>query len=309
VSGQTRTTLSRPFRALLLLLALVAAAPAHAASPAETAAKSLEGDPVYVHPGVAERLTVPEQGKVRLEIVRSAIGRIKVAVVPAGVAARAGGVGSFANEIDRTLHVRGALIVVAGSDYWVVTSYPQSDAAADALRAAVNKSPDDRLVDELLAAIPRLGRIDPGPESDPDGQEPPSVPDPDDFFDDVGDAFKLGVLIVAVAVALPFILGAVLLAARARRRRAREKEVRESGERSADDELLALGEDIESLDLDTSMPNAPRAALTEYEQAIAHYDQANELLEGDPTEYRVEQARAAIAAGRRHIAAARERLG
>ena len=173
---------------------------------------------------------------------------------------------------------------------------------------AVNQRPDDRLVDELLAAIPRIARIDPGPESDP-GQQPPSVPDPDDFLDDLGDAFKLGVLIVAGAIAVPFILGAVLLAARARRRRAREKEVREAGERSADDELVELGDDIRSLDLDTSMPNAPRAALAEYEQAIARYDQANELLSGDPTEYRVDQARAAIVAGRRHIEAARERLG
>jgi hypothetical protein len=57
------------------------------------------------------------------------------------------------------------------------------------------------------------------------------------------------------------------------------------------------------------MPNANRAALTEYEQAITRYDQANELLSGDPSEYKVEQARAAIAAGRGHLAAARERLG
>jgi len=193
-----------------------------------------------------------------------------------------------------------------------VTSYPQSDAAAAALRTAVNAHPNDRLVDELIAAIPPIARVDPGPEADPGTPGQPvsvPIPDGDDFLDDVGDAFKLGVLIVAGAVALPFILGAVLLAARARRRRARAKEVRAAGERSASDELLELGEGIESLDIDTSMPNAPRAALAEYEQAIARYDQANELLEGDPSEYRVQQARAAIGAGRRHIAAARERLG
>ena len=54
---------------------------------------------------------------------------------------------------------------------------------------------------------------------------------------------------------------------------------------------------------------AVSAECAAYEQAIARYDQANELLSGDPTEYRVDQARAAIAAGRRHIEAARERLG
>jgi hypothetical protein len=290
---------------------LAAAAPAQAATPAETAARALENDPVYVHPGAAQRLTVPEQGRVRLAIVRSAIGRIKVAVVPAGVAAGSGGVGAFANEIDRTLHVRGTLITVAGNDYWAVTSYPRSHAAAAALQTAVNAHPNDRLVDELIAAIPKVASIDPGREGDL-GQEQPSaapVPDAGDFFDDIGDAFKLGVLIVAIAVALPFVLGAGLLAVLARRRRAREREVRELGEKSADTELVELGDDIRSLDLDTSMPNASRAALAEYEQAIASYDQANDLLAGDPSEYKVEQARAAIAAGRRHISAARERLG
>jgi hypothetical protein len=285
----------------------VAAAPAHA----QTAADELKSDPVYVHPRAEERLTVPEQGRVRLAIVEHAIGRVKVAVVPESVAARSGGVQGLANEIDRELGARGTLIVVAGSSYWVVTSYPDSDAAASALRSAVNARPNDRLVDELVPAIRRIGGIDPGPEADAQSQPPPSfeVPDADDFLDDLGDAFKLGVLIVAAAIALPFILGAVLLAARARRRRARAHEVREAGEQSADDELVTLGDEIRELDLDTEMPGASRQALTEYEQAIARYDQANELLSGSPTEYQVEQARAAIAAGRRHLSAARERLG
>jgi hypothetical protein len=258
---------------------------------------------------VQERLTVPEQGEVRLAIVRSAIGRVKVAVVPEGVAARSGGAQGFANDVDAELRAPGTLIVAAGPNYHLVTSYPDPDRAVSALRAAVNADNDDRLVDELIPAIRRIGRIDPGDTGDLGRQQPPEVPNADDFLDDVGDAFKLGVLIVAGAIALPFILGAVLLAARARRRRSREREVHEAGERSADDELVALGDEIRELDLDTSMPNASRAALAEYEQAIARYDQANELLSGDPTEYRVEQARAAIAAGRRHLAAARERLG
>jgi hypothetical protein len=110
-------------------------------------------------------------------------------------------------------------------------------------------------------------------------------------------------------VAVPFVLGAILLMAAVRRRRAREEEVRRSGERSADDELVALGDEIRDLDLDTSMPNASRLALAEYEQALASYDQANELLSGEPSAYQVDQARAAIAAGRRHLATTRERLG
>ena len=287
----------------------VAAAPAHAQSAPQGTADALKTDPVFVHPRAASRLTVPEQGRVRLAIVEHALGRVKVAVVPAAVAAPSGGAQGFANQVARSLGLRGTLIVVAGPAYWAITSYPNSDAAAAALRSAVDARANDRLVDELVPAIRRIGRIDPGPAADPPLVERPDVPDADDFLDDIGDAFRLGVLIVAGAIALPFILGAVLLAARARRRRSREREVQEAGEKSADDELVELGEDIRSLDLDTEMPGASRAALAEYEQAIARYDQANDLLLGDPSEYKIEQARAAIAAGRRHVAAARERLG
>ncbi len=293
------------------LFAVLLVVPSAHGNAHEKTARALESDPVYVHPQSADRLTVPERGRVRLAIVNSALGRVKVAVVPPGVAEPAGGAQGFANQVASTLGLRGTLIVVAGGDYWAVTSYPEADEAAAALRSAVRARDDDRLVDELVPAIRRIGQIDPGPASDPPivGQPGGDLPDADDFLDDLGDAFKLGVLIVAGAIALPFVLGAFLLAVRARRRRAREREVHEAGERSADDELVALGDEIRDLDLDTSMPNAPRGALAEYEQALARYDQANELLSGDPTEYRVEQARATIAAGRRHLAAARERLG
>jgi hypothetical protein len=256
---------------------------------------------------------VPGQGQVRIAIVRSAIGRIKVAVVPESVAARSGSLENFAKDVDRTLDVRGAFVVVAGPAYWVITSYPQSDRAVSAVRAGVAARDGDPLAAELVRVVERLGRVDPGRGSDVDQGSTPfgpsvDVPDTDDFLDDIGDAFRLGVLIVAIGIALPFVIGAVYLLVRARRRRAREREVHEMGEKSADDELVELGDEIRSLDLDTSMPNANRAALAEYEQAIARYDQANELLEGEPTPYRVEQARAAIAAGKRHVAAARTRL-
>ena len=56
------------------------------------------------------------------------------------------------------------------------------------------------------------------------------------------------------------------------------------------------------------MPGADQAGLADYEQAVAHYEQANELLRGDPTAYRVEQAHAVIAAGERALEAAKRRL-
>ena len=308
----------RRIAASALLLIAVAAPPARAATPAEQAARAIESDPVYVHPRAADRVTEAERGRLRLAILREAIGRIKIAVLPASAAARVGGIAALAQQIDRRSVVRGTTIVVAGPAIHATTSYPQSDRAVGAIRQAVARHENDRLATQLLDAIPRLGRVDPGPDADvnrdrtPDAPGSPGsvdVPDADDFLDDIGDAFRIGLLIVAGAIALPFILFALFMVLRVRRGRARETEVREAGEKGADRELVELGDEIRSLDIDTSMPNAPRAALTEYEQAIASYDQANELLEGEPSQYRVQQAQAAIAAGKRHIEAARQRLG
>jgi hypothetical protein len=305
----------RRIAASALLAGLALSTQAQAQSGSDEIARALADDPVYVHPRAADRLTVPERGRVRLAIVREAIGRIKVVVVPEAVAARSGGIRGFANDVDHTIVNPGTLIAVAGPSYWAVTSYPRPDEAASALRAAVTERGDDRLVDELLAAIPRIARVDPGPSDDlqQDGTPAPGPgPGPaatDDFLDDVGDTFRTGVLLAILSALLPFVIVVAVLVARARRRRAHEAEVRELGEESADEELVTLGDEIRELDLDTSMPNASRAALAEYEQAIARYDQANELLEGEPSQYRVDQARAAIAAGRRHIDAARQRLG
>jgi hypothetical protein len=71
--------------------------------------------------------------------------------------------------------------------------------------------------------------------------------------------------------------------------------------------MAAKAKELSTLVAETNTKR--QSAIDLITQAIASYDQANELLEGQPTEYRVDQARAAIAAGKRHIAAARERLG
>ena len=167
----------------------------------------------------------------------------------------------FANTIARELGVRGTLIVVAGPAYWAITSYPDPMRAADALRSAVNARENDRLVDELVPAIRRIGRIDPGPAAidvrrSPTGAGRPErrrLPRRPRRRVQARRADRRGRDRAAVHP------GGVLLAARARRRRAREREVHEAGEQSADDELVELGDEIRELDLDTAMPGASRA--------------------------------------------------
>lgn len=296
-----------------VLLCLLAPSEAWAGERADAVARALESDPVYVHPRVERRLPPADQGRVRLEIVRKAIGRIKIAVVPEALAGREGGAQGLAENIDPTLQAPGALVVVAGPAFYAITSHPRAQATASALRAAVTRHAEDGLAAQLLDGVAAIARVDPGAEEDlrqPAGDSGAGgpVPEADDFLDPIEDAFRLGVLIVAGAVALPFVLVAIYFLLRVRRSAAREEEVLESGEQAARRGLTGLGEGIHSLDLDTSMPGADRGGLAAYEQALACYDQANELLAGDPSAHRVGQASAAIEAGERHIESARRQL-
>jgi hypothetical protein len=296
------------------VLALVPYAAAAGSSAREVAA-GLRGDPVYVADSEREQLSVGERGRLRLRIVREDIGRIQIAVVSPRSAERAGGVGALANAVDQAMPGRrGSLVVTTGSAFHVVTSHGVVQPTAAALRSAV-ESNRDGLAAQLLAAVDGIAEVDPGAGADvnaPSVDVPTiRIPDaqPDDVADDVGDSFRLGVLIVAAAIAVPFLLGAMalLLAWRRRREATEDRETIERGD--ARDELVALGEEIQALDLDVEMPDASARGRQEYELALKLYDRANRLLgQRDPSEVELYEARRSLEEGRRRLAAAREAL-
>ena len=293
--------------ASLALIALLSLSASAGAAPADDAREALASDPVYVHPRAAGRLSAAEQGRVRIAIAQNALGRMKIAVLPP----QPGGAEAAGREIDtQDFAVRGTLLVASGPSFYAVTSHPNSGPTVEALRTAVDRHRDDGLAAILVDAVKRIARVDPGPAADIDRGAPSGtgVPDTEGFLDDVGDTFKLVGLIIAGAIALPFLLFAGWLLLRFLRAGRRAAEVNAHSERTVRDELVSLGDGIRSLDLDTSMPSADRGALAEYEQAIARYDQANDLLLGEPSAYEVEQAKAVISAGLRHVEAARRRL-
>ena len=303
--------------AVLLALALPCAASA-AGSTAREVAESLRGDPVFVAPATRRLVTVPERGRVRIRIAQLDPGRIQIAVVPEASARRAGGLNEFANAVDQAMPGRrGALIVTTGSAFHVVTSHPVVNPTTAALRSAIESNSTKSLASQLLAAVEGIAEVDPGPSGDPGGGSPGAAdpdrgagaPDADEFLDDVGDSFRLGVLIVAAAIALPFVLGAAawLLVWRRRRATAEERERLTLGDTR--DELVALGEEIRALDLDVDMPGASSRARDDYERALSLYDRANKLLtEEDPSEVELYEARRAIEEGRARLAAARQEL-
>lgn len=276
-------------------------------------ATALRSDPLYVADSQRRLLTVPERGRIRLRIVRKDIGRIQIALVSPGSAERAGGIAGLANAIDQAMPGRrGALVATTGSAFHVVTSHGVVEPTAAALRSAVESHRDDRLAAQLLAGVDGIAEVDPGGDADANSAVPatPSVDQgspSNDVGDDIGESFRIGVLIVAAAIALPFVLGAMVFLFGVRRRRAAAQDREEIDRGDARDELVALGEHIEALDLDVEMPSASARGRDAYEQALKLYDRANQLLaKDDPSEVELYEARRSIEEGRSRIAAARD---
>ena len=300
-----------------VLVAVVVAAgggatSASAASTAREVAAALRSDPVFVDESQSGLLTVPQRGELRLRIVDVDIGRIQIAVVAQESAERAGGVGALANAIDQAMPGRrGSLLVTNGSAFHVVTSHAVVNPTAAAVRAAVESHSDEGLDAQLLAAVDGIAEVDPGADSDLNVPPPsaPATPRPDNIGDDIDDGFRIGLLIVAAAIALPFVIGTIALLMALRRRRAVAQDRERLDEGDARDELVALGEELQALDIDVDMPNASPRGREEYERALNLYDRANRLLlKDDPTEVELYEARRSIEEGRTRLAAARDAL-
>ena len=297
---------------LLIGLLLLPAGAARAATPAGVAG-ALERDPVYAEDGAKPGLNPAEQGRLRIQIARQDIGRVKVAVVTQASADQAGGLAEFAKAVDRDLRSKGNLIVVGGPGIHLITSYAPPEPATDALRKGVQENNDSSLADRLSAGIAGIAKVDPGASGDlgagrTQSVPPSQLPDLNDATDSVVDTVKLVLLIIAAAVALPFVIGAFWIVLRIRRRRRDEAEVLAEERDAFRKEVVTLGEQIRELDLDVSMPDADPEGRAEYERALAVYDEANAALTMRRSPASLQRARAAIQEGNQRMANAKRLL-
>lgn len=298
-------------------LAVTPLSAAQESSDAADIADALRADPVYVDRRARPGLSPADAGRVRLRILDRNLGRIKIAVVPDRLAASVGGVAALANQIDQRLRVPGTLVVVAGSSVYAVVSYRDAPGAVAALRRAVNAHSDDGLAAQLLDAVDRIARVDPGPSGDlrgPDqgggtvpGQPPSGAAD--DFLDGVLDTVRLAFLVAAAAIALPFVLVALFLWRRARRGSAEAAESFEDDREAARQDLISLGDELRALDLDVSMPGADPEGCAEYHRALEQYERADGALARADSPRRLSRAVSALSEGRVRIEAAKARFG
>ena len=287
--------------------------PAGAAAQPAVVAERLKSDPVYVHPRADPKLSMQEAGRIRLRIVDKDLGRIRIAVVPAAMVERAGGLAAFANAVDAKLGQKGNLIFAAGpAGYHIITSYPQAQSARAALQAAVTEHADDGLAAQLLEGVDRVAEADPGPAQDLGNPSAPRGVHIDPAADDAAGeilGFVTAVfVIVALLVAAPFVVLGVWLFMRFRRERRDQTEALGDDRAAAREELIALGEELRELDLDVSMPQAAAEGRAAYERALLEYERANTAFPQANNMRRLAKVNRMLADGRREIETAKRLL-
>ncbi|HEX8132858.1 MAG TPA: hypothetical protein VF880_05460, partial [Actinomycetes bacterium] len=288
--------------ALTLAALVLLAAPAAAASYVDAAAAGLRADHVYVDPGATAIVSEQDAAKLRDSVERAGTP-IFIAVLPATARQEAGdNTVLLAKDIAGKVALPGAYMVVAG-DQWAAGRIGRTlpagraqalgEAAFDAHRDAAPAALQ-QWVDGVATAAREGGQAQPGGQPDTVGGG-----------DTGGGRGGFGGTIAGVAVAVLLLVGGgALLFGATRRRRERERELAEV-KTVAQEDLVALGEDIRALDIDTSMPGADPEAIRHHAEAVDAYQRAARILDRATRPEDLAGMSAALEAGRFSMASAR----
>jgi MYXO-CTERM domain-containing protein len=239
---------------LLVLAALLFAPAASAATYIDAAAAGLESDPVYVDPAAEARLSDSDAARLRDRIAHANAGPIYIAVVPAAARNEAGGDATdwlrmLADKVGR----RGTYAVVVGNQFRAGSTILGRGEAARIATEAFREHRDEGAAATLLAFVDGVAaaRNGSGESNSDDG------------------ATLWPILAVAGAGGLGFVL------LRRRRRARRDREALATGKAVAQEDMLALADDIRDLDLDVEMPTVDPDAKERYGRAVEAYERAD----------------------------------
>jgi len=271
--------------------------PAFAGQIIDRAVAALGADPVYVDPTAEVTLTASEADQLRARIAQTDAAPVYVAVLPGEVRGEAGGSASEAlRALYDGLDRRGVYVLVAGGQFragsTAGTSLGRGEAASLATEA-FREHRDEGLAATLLGFVDRIAESEAGPAAG--GEE--------ETAGDSGGSGNGLALIGGIAA----IGGGIFLLRRRRRNReatAQFGEVRQAAEQ----DLLALADDIRELDLDVEMPGADPRAREEYGTALRLYEKADGALDHARRPEDLEPVSGAIEEGRFAMATARARL-
>jgi hypothetical protein len=239
-----------------LVAPTVAGAQTTATSRVQEAADALKTDSVWVAEDNAADVTQADADRLRQEI-RASGPPIRIAVFPAG----AGEPLQLAEQLNSAVGQTSVYGIIAGSEG---RSFAAGQTAGTGLDEGTAKQAATEAIDEA--------RADGGPAI------------LDAFVDRLATAEENGGSLSSGPawwlwlVAIAALIGGVGLFAGLRRRRTRRLEAAQADElrKVADEDLVALGDDIRALDIDIDMPGVDPRAREDYARALQAHEQASD---------------------------------
>ena len=271
-----------------LALAVMTAGPA--AADVSGVAAALQKSPVYRAPNAELQVSTDQL----LNRVDAAGTPIYIAILPTDARQETNNdpdrlAAAIGNAVGRT----GTYMIVSGRHFSVGKigrTVPASQARALAVQAAQDHSDDpEAALLQWVDGVSAAARGEPAAQSGGSG----------------GGGGGVGIGTIAVLVVLLVGGGALIFGAR-RRRREREAEQRrelEEVKQVAQEDLVALGDDIRALDLDTSMPDADPEAVRHYTEAVDQYQKAADALDRARRVQDLAPVSSALEAGRYEMSA------
>jgi hypothetical protein len=248
-------------RLLLVLSAALALAPAaHAGEQLDAAVRALASSPVYVAADAKPTLTSAEQRELRAAISSAGGGPVYVAVLPASARDEAGGdSGELVRRLGDQAHEPGTYAVVAGGQFRAASTSLPKGRAAELATEAFDAHHDEGLAATLVDFVHRVGESRSGGGAGDGG----------------GSSGSGGLAFLGLLAA-----GGGLFAFSRRRRRRRELEAQmKELRRVADEDLVALGDDVRAIDIDIEMPGVDPKARDDLSVALDRYDRAEQAIE------------------------------
>jgi MYXO-CTERM domain-containing protein len=273
----------------VLVVAVLAFAPAAtAANYLDQSAEALRSDPVYVDPNAEATVSAADAARLRDRIANSDAGPVYVAVVPAAARSEAGGDATdwlrmLANRLGRP----GTYAVVVGNQFRAGSTTLERGQAARLATESFKEHGDEGVAAVLLAFVDEVADARKGGDSSGSGSDETSL---------------WPILAVVGAGGLGFVL------LRRRRRARKEHEALQTGKTVAQEDMLALADDIRALDLDVEMPNVDRDAKEHYGRAVNAYEQADRAYDTARRPQDLAAISSALEEGRYEMASAKARL-
>ena len=266
LSGRPSSMSVRRLVTIAVSAALLTAGPAAAqlsAGGLDEAARTLESSPVFVDPDAERALSAVEVERLREAIRRHDAGPLYLAVLPGSAADEAGGDPDAAlREVALAVGEPGTYAGVIGDSFRAGTigGVLPPGAAGTLATQALEAERDAGTAAVLEDFVRRVGEVRAGG----------SVGGGDSSSD--GGGFPV---VLLALLAIP----AALLGLSRWRRRSRERAQFAEVHKVARDDVIALGGDIRSLDLDMEMPDVDPEAKQHYGLAVERYTRADEALQ------------------------------